>query len=100
MKKTALNNRSAAFRLKPIIQNQPLTTLFLTQSLVTYFSPQKGQFIIEPSWFKKTTKNQQIAFEQCLTTAKNHQLPICFHFKKQISDLLITSYLKNSRLLK
>ena len=82
MKKTALNNRSAAFRLKPLIQNQPLTTLFLTQSLVTCSRLKKGQFIIEPSWFKKTTKNQQIAFEQCLTTAKKSPITNCFHFKK------------------
>ena len=55
--------------------------IFNTESC-DMFSPQKGQFIIEPSWFKKTTKNQQIAFEQCLTTAKNHQLPIAFILKK------------------
>ena len=57
------------------------TFIFNTESC-DMFSPQKGQFIHEPNWFKKTTKSQQATFEQCLKTAKNHQLPMAFIMKK------------------
>ena len=40
------------------------TFIFNTESC-DMFSPQKGQFIHEPNWFKKTTKSQQATFEHC-----------------------------------